>query len=90
MKIPEKTLSLALAIVSGGYYLLCTLIVSIAPDLYKSVAASWMHGIDAEKVWRQSPSDIGTFVWGFITFTLAAYVTGYIFAFVYNALLKNK
>lgn len=90
MKINEKVAALSLAIVAGAYYLLCVLLSYIAPDLYKNIAVSWAHGADLSQIWQGSPTELSTVVWGFITFTIAAWVTGYFFAFIYNYLLKNK
>ncbi len=90
MKLQTKTLANSLAVLGGGYYLLCLLAAVLVPDLYKLVAGSWMHGIDTAKIWRESPLDPTNMVVGFVTFTISAWVTGYLLAYVYNYLSKSK
>lgn len=90
MKINEKAIANSLAVVGGGYYIICAILALVAPDLYKSIAISWAHGVDLEKVWRTSPPDFGTMLIGFITFTIAAWITGYVFGYVYNYFAKSK
>ena len=90
MKINEKAVANSLAVVGGGYSMICSLLALFAPDLYKNIAISWAHGVDIAKVWRDNPPDFGTLVWGFITFTVAAWMTGYIFAYAYNYFVKGK
>lgn len=82
MKINEKAVAHSLALVSAVYYIICSLLVYIAPDLYKNIAASWAHGVDITRVWRDTPPDFGSMIWGFITFTLAAWITGYVPIFI--------
>lgn len=90
MKLNEKVIAHSLAIVAGAYYIICILLVYIAPDLYKNIAISWAHGVDLAQIWRGSPPESGTMLWGLVAFTVSAWITGYIFAFLYNYLLKNK
>ncbi|OGG14819.1 hypothetical protein A2773_06995 [Candidatus Gottesmanbacteria bacterium RIFCSPHIGHO2_01_FULL_39_10] len=90
MKKDVKATAHALAVLGGAYYIICSFAALFLPDLYKSIALSWAHGMDAEKVWRQSPPDLGTMALGFITFTGAAWVTGYAFAWVYNYFVGKK
>ncbi|OGG15366.1 hypothetical protein A3D77_07540 [Candidatus Gottesmanbacteria bacterium RIFCSPHIGHO2_02_FULL_39_11] len=90
MKLNEKVAAHSLAIMAGAYYIVCASLIYIAPDLYKSIAISWAHGADLSQIWRGSPPEIGTMLWGLVTFTVSAWITGYIFAFIYNHLLKNK
>lgn len=90
MKLQTNILANSLALLGGGYYLLCLLVAILAPDLYKLIAGSWMHGIDVIKVWRDTPLDITGMAIGFISFTISAWVTGYLLANIYNILSKNK
>ncbi|MBI4067284.1 hypothetical protein HY407_02780 [Candidatus Gottesmanbacteria bacterium] len=89
MKKDVKATAKTVAVIAAGYYLICALAVYLVPDLYKSIAISWAHGMDVEKVWRGSPPDLFTMIWGFITFTAAGWITGYLFAWVYNYFVKK-
>lgn len=90
MKINEKAIAHSLATVSALYYAVCVVLVFVAPDLYKNVVISWAHGVDIARVWRDTSPDSGTLLVGFITFTAAAWLTGYIFAYIYNFFIKSK
>lgn len=88
MKLHEKAAANALAVVSATYYIVCTLLVFVAPDFYKNAAASWAHGADLSQIWRSTPPDAGVMLWGFITFTAASWVSGYFAARMYNYFVK--
>lgn len=88
MKLQEKASANGLAVVSATYYIVCALLVFVAPELYKNIAVSWMHGADLSQIWRSTPPDIGVMLWGFITFTAASWVSGYFAARMYNYFLK--
>ncbi len=90
MKKDVKATAHALAVIAAGYYLICAILALFLPDLYKSIAISWAHGMDVEKVWRQFPPDVGTLLLGCITFTVAAWITGYAFAWIYNYFVERK
>ncbi|KKS97985.1 MAG: hypothetical protein UV73_C0004G0127 [Candidatus Gottesmanbacteria bacterium GW2011_GWA2_43_14] len=90
MKFKESVLANTLAIVAAAYYLICTLLVFLAPDLYRQFAQSWMHGVDVTTVWNRQPPAIGTVLFGFITFSISAWITGYFIAATYNYLAKKS
>ncbi|MBI5465547.1 hypothetical protein HY946_02965, partial [Candidatus Gottesmanbacteria bacterium] len=40
----------ALAVVMGVFYIVCRLLVGIAPDLLRSIAQSWFQGYDLSAI----------------------------------------
>lgn len=90
MKFKETVLANTLGMLGAVYYFICTLLVFLAPDLYRQVAQSWMHGVDTTAVWNNQPPAIGTVLFGFITFSIFAWVTGYLIAATYNYLAKKS
>lgn len=89
MKLHEKALANALALVASLYYIICVMLVYIVPDFYKSIAASWAHVADISGIWAVTPPDIVTMVWGFITFTAFAWISGFLFGSLYNYFIKR-
>lgn len=78
----------ALAATGGVFYIACRLLVSLFPDLAFSIAQSWFHGLDIAQSgsWNLS---LESFLVGLISFTVFAWVTGYLFASVYNYFSKR-
>lgn len=85
MKLNTMALANALAVLGAVYYLICYFVVLLAPDLFKAVYQSWAHGIDISAIWSPRGDN---FFFGLVTFTVAAWVSGYAFAWVYNKLAK--
>ena len=90
MKLDPTRLAHTLAIVMAAFYIICVLLVSRAPGVYFPMMRSWIHGIDfPQSMMRQSlPS--GVWMYGLITMTGVAWVTGYAFGTIYNALGEKK
>jgi len=86
MMLNEKAAANAAGVLGAVYYLACYLIASVTPGLYKAVALTWFHMVDFGSLWRDVPRGFGL---GIISFTLASWVTGYVFAMLYNKLTKK-
>lgn len=78
----------ALAVTGGVLYLVCAGWVMIARESFMSIFTYWGHSIDLAALPAKS-SDLTSIVIGFITFTIAAWLTGYIFAISYNYFVKK-
>lgn len=90
MRINEKAAANALGLLAALYYSICAILVYVASNLYKSIAVSWAHGADVSQIWLNQPPSMGSIIWGFITFTVSAWITGYMFALLYNYFIKGK
>jgi len=82
MKHDPTSTANALAVTSAILYVFCRIAVSLFPDLSVAIAQSWFHGLETSQVTGWSLS-IGSFVLGLVSFTIAAWLTGYLFAKVY-------
>jgi hypothetical protein len=78
----------ALATTGGIFYIACRILVGVFPDLMYTVAQSWFHGIGMTKSgsWNLS---LESFFVGLISFMIFAWITGYLFACVYNYFSKR-
>ena len=85
--LKEVPFANALAGVMGVFYIVCRLLVGIAPDLFRSITQSWFHGYDLSAIPAGSTT-FGGFLLGLITAVLAIWVFGYFFAWAYNKLAK--
>lgn len=83
----EVAFANALAIVSDAVSLVCALLVWTARDFVFGLASGWVHGIDLAALPVATPTVGGVLV-GLVTLTVAAWATGYLFAWTYNRLAK--
>lgn len=86
MKLNEKALANASAVLVAIIYAGCALFVAVLPDFSKAVAGSWFHGIDLDSIWTGTPR--GNFVLGFVSSVVLAWLAGWAFARVYNKFAK--
>jgi hypothetical protein len=85
MKLKETALANAFGLLGVIYFVGCYAVAWAMPALYKSVAESWMHMLDLSGLWRQGPSNFGI---GLISFVIVSWVSGYLFAWLYNKFVK--
>ncbi len=86
MKLNEKALANASAAVVGVVYIFCAAAVAIFPGISKIIAGSWFHGLDLEAIWTGAPR--GNFILGLITAAAGVWLIGWLFAWLYNRLVK--
>lgn len=85
MKLNEKAAANAGGVLGAAYYVGCYLIATFLPNLYKAVAVSWFHMINITGIWKDRPEGL---ILGLISFTVFSWVSGWLFASVYNKLNK--
>lgn len=88
MKLDPTRTANAAAIVGAGLYVLCTFLVAATPMFYRGVAQTWMHGFNLAAL-PMGRMTMGGSIYGAVTFTVVAWLTGYAFATVYNGLGKK-
>ncbi|AKM83534.1 hypothetical protein A2422_01530 [Candidatus Woesebacteria bacterium RIFOXYC1_FULL_31_51] len=77
----------AFAITTGIFYVACRVLVGLFPNLMFTVAQSWFHGVALTKFDTGSLT-MSTFLIGLVSSLVFTWVTGYIFAKIYN-LMKS-
>jgi len=87
MKIRESVLANSLALTMGVVYFTCAILIGIFPEVSKTVAISWFHGMDLGKIWTGAAR--GNFTLGLITTVAGSWLVGYLFAFLYNKMNKT-
>lgn len=85
MKLKESAFANASGALGAIYFVGCFVVASIFPELYKSVAESWMHMLNLSGLWKSAPEG---FFLGLISFTIVSWVTGWLFAWLYNRFAK--
>ena len=88
MKLDSVRLAHTLAIVTAGFYAVCWFLIGSMPGFYMGMMRSWVHGVDVAALPRGMMTTAGG-LYGLITMTAVAWVTGYVFAAVYNTLGKK-
>lgn len=78
-----KATAHALATIGGLSYIICAAWVMLARDTFMNFFTMWAHSVNLTALPASTPG-IGNVVIGFITFTGAAWITGYLFAVTYN------
>lgn len=87
MKLDQKAFANASALIVGAFYLICVGLTVIAPDLLISIGNSWFHAIDLTKI-EGVDLTFGSFLFGFVTIVIVAWVADYYFAKIYNSFVK--
>lgn len=90
MNIHKNALANALALAAGIYYAACYVLALIAPQLFLSITASWFHMIDIEKIARATTINPTQFILGLVTFTVNAWLFGYILGWSIEIFSKKK
>lgn len=85
MKLKESAFANAAGALGAIYFVGCYLVAWATPALYKSVFDSWMHMLNVDGLWKSAPGNFGL---GIISFTIVSWVTGWLFAWLYNRFVK--
>lgn len=81
----------AIAVVAALFYVFCGVIAAVAPELYVAIARTWVHSMDITALFPNGmTADIGSSLLGLVTLTAVAWVTGAIFASLYNRLTAGQ
>ena len=88
MKLDSLSFANAATLIMAVVYVFCRLAVGLFPDLTLAIAQSWFHGIDLTRIsgWNLG---VGSFVLGLISLSLFTWVVDYVFAEIYNNLVKK-
>ncbi len=86
MKLNERALANASALLTGIVYIVCDLWVIIFPNFFKVVSQSWFHGIDLGLIWTGGSR--GNFFLGLISAVIGMWLVGWFFAWAYNRSVK--
>ncbi len=78
----------ATAITAAIVFIVCRVAFSLAPDFSMDIAKSWFHGIDISRISALNLST-DSFILGFVTATVGAWLVGYVFAISYNLFVKK-
>lgn len=83
-KLNSKRTAFSLAIVSGIVYIVCAILVAIAPIFTLNTFGALFHGIDISQI-AATPTITNTII-GFAEIVVLALIVGWLFAVVYNKL----
>lgn len=89
MKHEPKVTANALAVLAAVLYVFCAVWSLVSKETFMSVMNTWTHTIDLSALPLRTPG-MGEVILGLVTFTAAAWITGYAFAVVYNYFLSKK
>lgn len=88
MKLDKVIIANSLALTTAVLWVLCTIIVAVLPDFSLAVTEWWMHGLDVSVMGTWS-LNVANFVLGGFTLVISAWVSGYVFGWVWEALSKK-
>ena len=86
MKLNVNAFANASAVLTGIVYVVCAVLVVLLPNFFRAVATSWFHGMDLGAIWTGAPR--GNFFLGLVTAMGGTWITGWLFAWLYNKLIK--
>jgi hypothetical protein len=87
MDLDKKVLANAFALATVVLWVICSAIVYLLPDFTLLITELWMHGMDMEVMgtWNLTFTN---FIWGGLTLTVSAWITGYIFGWSWERVSK--
>ncbi len=90
MKINSLRVATALGITGAVLYIACAIASAIWPEQFVSLFATWAHGMDVKAIAVTAvPASFGSYLVGFVTFTIFSFLTGLIFGATYNRLPES-
>ena len=87
-KLNPKIVSFSLAGVSGILSIICAVLIAIAPQATLNFFGSIFHGMNITKI--AQPITILGVLTGLIAVIIISLITGWLFAVIYNYLVKSK
>lgn len=88
-KLNPNVVALSLGVTSAILYILCLILIAITPvPAVVSLVNSLQHSIDFSSIATKNITFLGSII-GIIAWFIIAAVNGYIFAFVYNQIIKK-
>ncbi len=86
-KLNPKVVSLSLVGISATLSLACAILLALAPETSLGFFGSIFHGIDMTKI--AAPVSVSGVLTGLVAIVIIAFVTGWLFAVIYNYLLDR-
>lgn len=86
MKLTSKNFANAFALSTVVLWVGCSAIVALFPEPSRVVTQWWMHGMKLDPY----AIDFNNFLWGGITLTGAAWITGYILGWSFEVVDKKE
>ncbi len=88
MKHDLKATANAFAVLIAAVYVICAGWVLVSRNAFMVFTDNWIHGIDMTALPYTQPSTIDL-ITGFLTAVIAAWLAGYLFAWLYNYFAKS-
>lgn len=85
----EQAFANAFAVFIAIVYVICAFWIIAARDSLMTLTGTWAHGIDWKSLPPATPT-VGGLIFGFVTAVVAAWVAGYLFAWLYNQFSKKQ
>ncbi|MEK6917067.1 MAG: DUF5676 family membrane protein [Nanoarchaeota archaeon] len=86
-KLNPKVVSFSLVVVSAILSLVCALLLALSPETSLKFFGSIFHGIDMTKI--AASVTVSGVLTGLVAIVILAFVTGWMFAVIYNYLLDR-
>jgi len=85
MELNKNKFALAFAEVMGGWYVICALLVALAPTLALKLFSWMVHLVNLE-----AGISFPEAIYGFIEVVILTYITAYVFAWLHNRSIVSK
>ena len=84
-KLSPKRVAYSLASVSAILYIVCAVLIAIAPEATIKLFGSLFHGINIELI-AQNTISFGSTILGLIEIVVGSLIIGWLFAKIYNSI----
>ena len=81
--LKPKKIGYSLALVAGIVYLVCAILVAVAPTWTVNFFGALFHGIDITQIAR-TPVSLASTVLGLVEIVVIGYLIGWVFGVIYN------
>jgi 2TM family of unknown function (DUF5676) len=90
-KLSPVAVGLTSAITFSIIFTACAIAVALAPDMTVGFFNAWFHGLDLSllKPAGGKPLTLGQYVYGLPGVALVSFVTGALFSFIYNLVMRQ-
>jgi hypothetical protein len=88
-KLSTVSVGGALAITFAFLSIVCAIAFTLWPDATMGFFNAFTHGLDLNKARTSTPISLGSVLYGVIGLGIVGFVTGVVFASVYNAFSKH-
>lgn len=89
MALSKYKFASASGLTMGIVYVVCRIFVAFSPSAALKLLGWWIHTLNLEQLITAPDSSVSAFIGGLLSAVVLSYIVAWIFAAIYNALVKS-